>query len=229
MQYRVHNAGDGRFEIQRIEPVTIGVMYNEALADLVLAILETDDDAIFAAKAMIDEGKAEAFINPPPAEVAAALPEIGNSGLHKIGGETIEKIAPAAVDQVEPRDDQARYHGQSKPVERMPKDFAAQAKVATENPVEPVPSDAPVTPMHEAFMRIDAGEKLGKVADDLGLKMPMVRAAYARRARAMKEEGEAAETASPADTGPEECRMCGREFRASDHSDGLCARCQRGV
>ena len=34
MLYRVHDAGDGKFEIQRFEPVTIGVMYDEAMADL---------------------------------------------------------------------------------------------------------------------------------------------------------------------------------------------------
>ncbi|HRM73251.1 MAG TPA: hypothetical protein PLI13_00890, partial [Paracoccus sp. (in: a-proteobacteria)] len=75
MHYRIHEAGDGRFEIQRIEPVTIGVMYDAALADLVLAILETDDDAIFRAKAAIDD------VSAPPAEVAASLPEIGATGL----------------------------------------------------------------------------------------------------------------------------------------------------
>ena len=59
MHYRILDAGDGRFEIQRIEPVTIGVMYDAALADLVLAILETDDDAIFRAKAAIRTSVAE--------------------------------------------------------------------------------------------------------------------------------------------------------------------------
>ncbi len=65
MHYRVHAAGEGRFEIQRLEPVTIGVMYDEALADLVLAILETDDDAIFRAKAKIDDVNAPRPTSPP--------------------------------------------------------------------------------------------------------------------------------------------------------------------
>lgn len=80
--------------------------------------------------------------------------------------------------------------------------------------------------MMEAFERIDAGEKLGVVADELGLKMPMVRAAYARRARALKEE---AESAAPDHREREECRLCGREFTASAESDGLCGRCARGM
>ncbi len=33
-------------------------------------------------------------------------------------------------------------------------------------------AESPVTPMQEAFMRIEAGEKLGVVADDLGPKLP---------------------------------------------------------
>ena len=217
MHYRILEAGDGRFEIQRIEPVTIGVMYDAALADLFRAILETDDDAIFRAKAAIDD------VSAPPAEVAASLPEIGATGLHKIGGEFIERAetAPAAVKlepepAPEPKSAPVTNGADAAPTEGQP----AASEDATESPV---------TPMQEAFMRIEAGEKLGVVADDLGLKMPLVRAAYARRVRALKEEAEAAEPAPHVDAGVEECRMCGREFRANDNSDGLCARCQRGL
>lgn len=220
MKYQVHDAGDGRFEIQRIEPVTIGVMYDEAMADLVLAILETDDTAIFEAKAKIDKVKVDHL---PPAEVAEALPEKADNGLHKIGGTFIERPAQP-FGTVEDANEAAPSENEG----------AAQAAPDTTPKAPPQPAPAPVsapgkklvTPMMEAFERIDAGEKLGVVADELGLKMPMVRAAYARRARALKEE---AESAAPDHREREECRLCGREFTASAESDGLCGRCARGM
>ena len=219
MLYRVHDAGDGKFEIQRFEPVTIGVMYDEAMADLLLAILETDDDAIFEAKERIEGIKAPVVSPEPPPEVAEALPEIGATGLHKIGGEMIERVAASGV-------------AVAKPESPKPEDDAPAAEPEPAPQAEPVAAPdpeakpEPVMLMHEAFQRIDAGEKLGVVADDLGLKMPMVRAAYARRARAIKEEADAYPSA-PREQ--EECRLCGREFVASIDSDGLCGRCARGM
>lgn len=113
MKYQVHDAGDGRFEIQRIEPVTIGVMYDEAMADLVLAILETDDTAIFEAKAKIDKVKVDHL---PPAEVAEALPEKADNGLHKIGGTFIERPAqPLAPWKTRTKLRRARMKAQRRP------------------------------------------------------------------------------------------------------------------
>lgn len=97
--------------------------------------------------------------------------------------------------------------------------------------VEPdqLPARTGETPLQEAFRRLEEGEKVGPVADDLGMPMPRLRAQWAAR---IKQHQRAATTDDPAPAAigeDAECRICGRTHKVSMSSDGLCARCTRDV
>lgn len=94
-------------------------------------------------------------------------------------------------------------------------------------PVPEVTPSAPATaqketPMGEAIRRVAAGEAVGVVADDVGIPMPRVRAAWAKHCRDNK-----AKAAMETPEADEECRLCGRAYHSNDSSGGLCARCAR--
>lgn len=199
MKYQIHECDDGRFEIQRVEPVTIGVMYDLGLANMVLA--------------MMSSMAGEPDDQPEPGEIALpealapALPQTGKTGLPLIGGEFVPvNIEPAPAVVMTP----------------------APAVVTALKP-ETAPPEKPETPLQEAFRRLEAGEKLGAVADDVGLPMPQLRGQWARRQRS----NDPAPAPTPAPAVPtmsrgevENCKLCEREFRPSDTSDGLCSRCR---
>lgn len=189
MKYQIHDCGDGRFEIQRVEPVTIGVMYDQGLAHMVLAMMMS--------MASETEEPAESGEIVLPDALAPALPQTGKTGLPQIGGEfrPLQKDNAAVIP------------------EPAPAEAPAVAK-ATAQP----PSATPETPLQEAFRRLAAGEKLGTVADDVGIPMPQLRGQWARHQR---------NSNSVPRTDVENCKLCDREFRPSDQSDGLCSRCSR--
>lgn len=82
------------------------------------------------------------------------------------------------------------------------------------DPVAPTPE----TPLAEALRRLEAGEQLGVVADELGIPMPRLRGIWAKRVRDQKE-------AIAVGT----CTGCAREYRPGAQDEGLCARCTRDL
>lgn len=195
MKYQIHPCGDGRFEIQRVETVTIGVMYDQGLADMVLAMMNS-----LAGGADVQPEEVDLDL---PAALAPTLPKAdGKTGLPQIGGEFVPlSIEPAPATVTAP----------------------APYVVTAKEPEKPR-AELHETPLQEAFRRLEAGEKLGAVADDVGIPMPQLRGQWARQQRG---NSAAAKPATASSAAPENCRLCEREFRPSDTSDGLCARCAR--
>lgn len=188
MKYQIHPCGDGRFEIQRLEIVTVGVMYDQALANMVLAMMSSI--------AGEPEAPSDAGDISLPELLAPALPQsMGKTGLPRICGEFVPLSA-----------------------EPVPVPDAVTAREP-----EKVPADQHETPLQEAFRRLEAGEKLGRVADDVGIPMPQLRGQWARQQRGTKPDV----AATAPHTELESCRLCERDFRPSATSDGLCSRCAR--
>lgn len=123
--------------------------------------------------------------------------------------------------------------------EQLAQDFSASGQVETGGEADqpdPIRQDClPDSPapaasselddlLNEAFERLEAGEPVGVVADDIGMTMPKLRSRWAARCKQKK-------NTAPPPIGDsheyEDCRMCGRSFRPTMDSDGLCARCNR--
>lgn len=75
--------------------------------------------------------------------------------------------------------------------------------------------------MAEAYARLEDGEKLGLVADDLGISMPKLRGSWARHIRVKGTMTGSAEAIS--------CATCGRSFRPGSSGTDTCARCSRDL
>lgn len=87
-----------------------------------------------------------------------------------------------------------------------------------------VPLSPSETQLEKAFRRIREGEKLGTVADDMGLDFHRLRSRWAQQSKRAK----AAAGAGTA-TSDSTCNTCGRGYKASHDDEGLCARCSRDL
>ncbi|RWR14233.1 hypothetical protein [Paenirhodobacter populi] len=91
--------------------------------------------------------------------------------------------------------------------------YPAPSHVLLAAPSLPTPRD-----WGDAFQAVANGESMDEVAKTLNVKFTELRARYANWKRGQKS------TKAVADK--EECRLCGKQFTASESADGLCARCR---
>lgn len=106
-----------------------------------------------------------------------------------------------------------------KPCSALP---APTASTPIEKPVVPAWSQLSDGEWASAFQAVEAGEDMKAVAKRINVNFYKLRGKYANWRRQKKEQPQ------PAVQHPEdECRICGREFKAAAESDGLCARCSR--
>ncbi|WP_158971959.1 hypothetical protein [Chachezhania sediminis] len=95
-------------------------------------------------------------------------------------------------------------------------------------PVQAPPSDEPdEAQWTSAFKALADGGDLKTEADKLSVDFHKLRGKYARWCRDQKEA--AVEPAAASDQSSRvDCRLCGRAFKETPESDGLCARCFHG-
>ncbi|WP_121064696.1 hypothetical protein [Chachezhania antarctica] len=107
------------------------------------------------------------------------------------------------------------------PVETAP---AARTAKATQTFSDPTGEE-----WEKAFTYLMAGEDMKAVAARMSVDMYKLRGKYAAWRRRQNERAAAeAPTGNPAALETSDCRMCGRTFRDTAESDGLCARCFHG-
>ena len=102
--------------------------------------------------------------------------------------------------------------------ESEPPEPASQPEPA---PAPPIGGpDVPAEAMLAAFERIESGDRLRDVADDLGLPFGKLCSLWANHVRHHQKE--------TAGGGQIDCAICARPFTPSQSSPDLCARCARG-
>lgn len=107
------------------------------------------------------------------------------------------------------------------PAPERPKPEAVAPKPAQVDAAWSTPS---VEEWDQAIKALDDGGDMKKIAAALNVNFYKLRGKYAAWRRRQNDQG-ATRAPEPAQ---EECRLCGREFKSSRDSDGLCARCSRG-
>lgn len=138
--------------------------------------------------------------------------------LHSLDRETLSAFVPdAPAAEPEPVAEPAEVTDLA-PAE-TPSPEAEPEAPAVEAPL--MPSE---TPLEEALRRLEAGEKLGAVADDLRLPMTMLRGTWAKWCRDNRTPGGGAMQREEVN-----CRLCDRSIKVSVGSDPLCARCARDL
>ncbi|MFN3314328.1 MAG: hypothetical protein ACK46Q_12795 [Hyphomonas sp.] len=211
MSYEIKDLGNDKFELLRIEPVVIGVLTDRRIAERFADFLTNMEEAeraqmdLFIIEddvADIDHAAPGVRIDPAPAAPEEILTVADPEPMPGVASEDIPAVPPPAI--VQPQDDV--------------------------QPEAPTAASVKETPMEEAFRRLQAGEALGVVADDIGIPMTRLRSLWAHKCRGMKDRPAQAPTAvAEAPAAEAQCAGCGKNFRLSADGDGLCARCHRDV
>lgn len=202
MTIQLKDLGDGRIEMIQVRPVSLGILTSRRIAERFADFLDQMEEHELEQLSEFITGEA------PPAIAAGYM--LKNEGVtwryfNSTNGTTTLASSPVQAGE--------RAADETAPV---PTNSTPEAEPKTD------------TPMQVAFARLEAGEKVGVVADDLGIPMPRLRSMWARRCRARKdEEAEKAEADRPSDT--VSCSTCGRDYKPGASDEGLCARCTRDL
>ncbi|MBB96945.1 MAG: hypothetical protein CML68_20400 [Rhodobacteraceae bacterium] len=126
--------------------------------------------------------------------------------------------APPAVPMPEPKP-------ASNPKPQTVRVGAATKQTSTPPAAEPQWSTPSDEEWSQAFIALSDGADLKDVAKDLNVNFYKLRGKYANFKRRQNEQATADPATGPVSLDQEECRLCGRVFKATAESDGLCARC----
>lgn len=192
-EFRLIEEDDETFSIVEVRPVQICICLDRASAERVLRLLQKDTGAEPA------EG---------PRHLVSTTPTAWNP--------------PKPLPDPEPADSE-EYEGQPDALPAPladPHPDAERAPARTSPPGAEYRTDWTDEELHEAFGRIEAGEKLSDVAATFGKSWKSLRGKWANRRHMNVAAGADAD-----EDDREDCRLCGKPFRPTPERLDVCARC----